>query len=305
MTDLITRLTLARPTETDSTELWAPTARAELLARVLTPAARRRPGRRTSAVAAAAGLVAVGLMAPVLDSGSAAAADLQDLARSAVTYDQTAPAPGTWIHEKTISLQRNSPAVGNGAVYDDRLETWTSWDGQVLRIDHRPSAGRTEYDIITDTAPASFQNPTAAYAATLPDDADGLLANLAPRVFGSSSHDEAMYGALVQLRAPTPFPHAPLQPCSRPWPASTTSRPPTPPSTVGPRSRSAMTRSRTSSTETVVFDRATGQSFSTHQSSEQSDYTSTTTLAEVVDQVPAEVLTAFRAHQREARDTRP
>ena len=54
----------------------------------------------------------------------------------------------------------------------------------------------------------------------------------------------------------------------------------------------------THSTESYVFDRQTGQGLSTHEHSRQSDYASTTTLSEVVDQVPADVLREFQAHTR-------
>jgi len=43
------------------------------------------------------------------------------------------------------------------------------------------------------------REPTPAFAQTLPDDAEGLRAYLDPKVFGSSSHSEALFEALTSL----------------------------------------------------------------------------------------------------------
>ncbi len=212
MTDLLSRLHAARPTESELESLWSDDDRAALLVRIET-ADPARPSRYR--YAAAVGIVAAAttalLVVPAtVDPPSAAAADLRALARTAASYGGPVLQEGTWLHQRATSVQRNSSTLGDGAVYSRERETWTRWDGRTLLVESDPTAGWTTYDVIdgshaiTDLeAPAfhdraSYQDPTPQFAATLPRTAEGLLAYLDGRVFGSSSHDEALYSALVE-----------------------------------------------------------------------------------------------------------
>lgn len=304
MTDLLNVLTEARPTDTELDALWSPRDREARLSRVL---AARRPRRTTLPIAAAAVATAVATAAtvaclsPLLGSGNAAAADLHLLARSAVQYDGPVLADGTWLHVKSSSVQHDHTTDHGDPVYAHDLESWTSWDGRTLLVDHGISDGTTEYAVIDDHAPASYQDPTPQFSAALPDTADGLLAYLDPRVSGSSSHTEALYEALTELAGSHTLPPATLaaafEALARLDHVTT--------SDVVVAGRAGIEVSYdealTSSTEAYVFDRATGQELSSHDQSSRSDYASTTTLSEVVSSVPATARAAFRAHGQRLR----
>lgn len=316
MTDLLHDLTGARPTDTDLDRLWSPAERAAVLDRVQLgrsgrPARRNR--RRGALLVAAAAVAAVVVVPGVIDSGDATAADLQGLALSAAAYDGSVLQPGSWLHETSTSVQRNRPPTREVARIDAERETWTRWDGRVLLIEHRPSAGWTTYDVVDGTDqiddvdavtpqnPASYQDPSPQFAATLPDTADGLLAYLDPRVFGSSSHQEALYSALTSLASSHTLPPQTLAATFEALAQVKDVR--TDDVTVGgrPGIEIRFTEDQTSSSGTLVVDRATGQVLSTRDRSRQSDYTSTTTLSEVVSEVPADVLTAFTTHAEGVR----
>ena len=287
----ITDLSPARPTQVELDHLWSPTS-------------GRRPHRfrRTALLVVAAAAAAVAVVAiPVLDSGDAVAADLHDLSRAAVSYDGPVLGEGSWLHERSESLQRNDAKLSDGAVLDTHRETWTRWDGRVLLIERRPSEGWTTYDVLDDDTPASYQEPTPAFAQTLPDDAEGLRAYLDPKVFGSSSHSEALFEALTSLATshtlPPPTLAAAYEALADIDNVST--------SDVEingrPAIRIAYEEAQTSSTDSIIVDRATGQVLSTSLRSLQSTYTSTTVLSEVVDTVPEDVLKAFQDHEEDVR----
>ena len=263
---------------------------------------RRRPRRAVRVVLLAAAAASVTVVAiPAFDSGDALAADLRDLSRAAVTYDGPVLEPGTWVHERSESLQRIDAALSDGTVLDTQRETWTRWDGQVLLIERRPSQGWTTYNVLDDQSPASFQNPTPAFAQTLPKDPEGLRAYLDPKVFGSTSHSEALFEALTGLAASHTLPPATLAAAYEAIADLDNVR--TADIEVDGRPAIEITyeEQSTSSTNSITADRATGQVLLASQQSLQSTYTSTTTLSEIVGTVPAAVLKAFQEHDEGIR----
>ena len=305
MTDLLSRLTEARPTTDELDRMWTPAQRDARLASLLADtAAARRPhrGRRVALLGAAATVAAAAAVVPtVLAPDDAAAADLRELALNAASYDGPVLTEGTWLHERSTSLQIDQPYDGHpGATYDHDRETWSSWDGRTLLLTERSaSRGSVEYDVLRDRAEPSYADPTPQFAATLPDDADGLRAYLDPRVHGSSSHQEAVYSALSQLIGSRTLPPRTLAAAYEALAGVedvTTAD-------VRVEGRPAVeigfVEDQTSSRETLVVDRATGQALSVRTLSEQSDYSSTTVLSEVVDGVPADVRAEFREHAGE------
>ena len=246
--------------------------------------------------AAVAGLALV--VPPALDGGDASAADLRELARAAVRYDGPVLAEGTWLHERSTSVQRNSSLFSDGAVYDNERETWTSWDGTVYLVEHRPSAGWTSYDVLDEKFEPSIGDPTPAFSATLPDEAEALRDYLDDHVSGSNSHDEALFDAVRTLTTSHTLPPrtlaAALEVLAEIDGVSTDD--------VEVDGRAAVEATFTQhyldalGTSTIVLDRATGQALSSEESNPGSTYRSTTTLSEVVDAIPAEVLAAFTTH---------
>jgi hypothetical protein len=266
------------------------------------PASARRPRRvrRAALLLAAAASVAV-VAIPVLDSGDAVAADLRELSQAALTYDSPALGRGTWLHERSESLQRNDANLSDGAILDTERETWTSWDGQILLIERRPSQGWTTYNVLDDQTPASYQDPTPAFAQTLPTDAEGLRAYLDPKVFGSSSHSEALFEALSGLATSHTLPPATLAAAYEA--IADIDNVNTSDVQIDGRPAIEITyeEDQTSSSDSITVDRATGQVLSATQQSLQSTYTSTTTLSEVLDTVPEAVLNAFEEHEEDVR----
>jgi len=287
----ITELSPARPTQVELDHMWS-------------SASGRRPRRfrRTAplVVAAAAAAVAV-VTIPALDSGDAVAADLRDLSRAAVSYDGPVLGEGSWLHERSESLQRNDAKLSDGAVLDTHRETWTRWDGQVLLIERRPSEGWTTYDVFDDDFPASYQEPTPAFAQTLPDDAEGLRAYLDSKVFGSSSHSEALFEALTGLATSHTLPPPTLAAAYEALADIDNVRTSDVQIDGRPAVEVTYEEELTSSTDSITVDRATGQVLSTSLHSLQSTYTSTTVLSEVVDTVPEDVLKAFKDHEEDVR----
>lgn len=287
----ITDLTPTRPTQVEFDHMWS-----------LTPGYRPRRLRRTALVlaATAAAIVAV-VSIPSLDSGDAVAADLRGLSQAAVSYDGPVLGEGSWLHERSESLQRNDPNSEEAAVLDTHRETWTRWDGRVLLIEQRPSEGWTTYNVLDDNTAASYQDPTPMFAQTLPDNAEGLRAYLDPKVFGSSSHSEALFEALTSLATSHTLPPPTLAAAYEALADVDHVR--TSDVTVDgrPAIEVAYEEELTSSTESITVDRATGQVLTTSLHSLQSTYTSNTTLSEVVDTVPPDVLRAFDEHEEDVR----
>lgn len=302
MTDLLTRLTDARPTATELDAQWSPAdraARLDSLRAARRPAtARPRAVRRTAWLAAAAAVAALVVVPTVVDSGDATAADLHALARSAVRYDGPVLAEGRWLHERSTSLQRNSRILSDGDVYDNERETWTAWDGTIYAVEHRPSAGWTSYDVLTEKFTPSYGDPTPQFAATLPDDAAGLRSYLDPLVSGSNSHDEALFSALTGLATSHTLPPRTLAAAFEAL--ADVDGVDTDQVTVDGRPAVAITFTQhyldALGTSSIVADRATGQVLSASELNPMSDYRSSTSLSEVVDEVPADVLVDFATY---------
>lgn len=303
MTDLMQQLIVARPTDDDLEAQWPQADRADLLDRIQ-HAAQQPPGGRRRTVVLLAAAVSLGVCVAgsgLVNPGGATAADLRALSMSAASYDGPVLQEGTWLHEKETSLQRNSASLGDGATLDLDRESWTRWDGRVLLIEHRPSAGWTSYDVIDGQSPPSYASPTPQFAASLPDDPAQLLSYLDGRVFGSSSHEEAMFEAVADLATSHTLPPRTLAAAFEALAQIAHVR--TKDVEVSGRSAVQVTYDEdlTSSSDSLVVDRSTGQVLATHQQSLQSDYVSTTRLSEVVTEVPAEILAAFRSHPEGVR----
>lgn len=317
MTDLLTRLHDARPGPDELEHLWPEAQSARLLDQILAgEAERRHRHRRRAGIALVAAATTAVLVLPTgVDTPSASAADLRALALSAAAYDGPVLAEGSWLHVRTTSLQRNSATLRPREVptIDAERETWTRWDGRQLVIEQRPSAGWTTYDVIDGSADisdvdappvggrASYQDPTPEFAASLPDSADGLLAYLDGRVFGSSSHDEALYSALTGLATSHTLPPRTLAATFEALAQVDGVRTEDVRGEGGPAVEIGFEDRVTSSSETIVVDRVTGQALAVRQRSRLGDYTSTTTLSQVVPAVPTDVLAAFDTYEEGVR----
>lgn len=317
MTDLLNRLSVARPTDTELEAMWSVPDRAALVRRIDAAGAVRSARYRTAAALglAAAAVTAFSVIPVAVDTPEAAAADLRALALTAASYDGPVLQEGAWLHERSETLQRNSPTRqgGDGGVYDRERETWTRWDGRVLLVEYSPSAGWTSYDVIDGAHaisdidapafddPASFQDPTPRFAATLPDTTEGLLSYLDERVFGSSSHDEALYHALIDLATSHTLPPATLAATFGALAEIDGVRT----DDVRVQGESAVEVSfaedASGSVDTMVVDAATGQVLSMREESANSTFTSTTTLSEVVPAIPSAVVDAFGTHREGVR----
>jgi hypothetical protein len=222
--------------------------------------------------ATAAAIVAV-VSIPSLDSGDAVAADLRGLSQAAVSYDGPVLGEGSWLHERSESLQRNDPNSKEVAVLDTHRETWTRWDGRVLVIEQRPSEGWTTYNVLDDSTAASYQDPTPVFAQTLPDNAEGLRAYLDPKVFGSSSHSEALFEALTSLATSHTLPPPTLAAAYEALADVDHVRTSHVTADGRPAIEVAYEEGLTSSTDSITVDRATGQVLTTSLHSLQSTYT--------------------------------
>jgi len=299
MTDLMQRLTAARPTDNDLEAAWSASDRDLALAKLRARSTRPRVRRRAPWLAAAA---VVGLCAfPIVSSlGDSSAQALTELA--AIASDQSGPqlAPGTFLHMKTEAVQENSRIFNDGETLDTNREQWVSWEGDVLAIDTRPSAGWTEYQEFpgADREPSSFSGPTPEFAGSLPDSAPELAAFLNENVSGSNSHDEAMFVAITDLARSNFLPPetlgAALEVLSDVDGVSVND--------VEVDGRSAVEVSyqswwqRLIVRKTVTIDKQTARVIGERDSDPTGSYRVDTILAEVVSEVPADVLAAFKAH---------
>ena len=114
---------------------------------VSTRAGTRRSRRRSAWLAVAATVVGFIAVPTVLTSGGASAREnLLALSDVAATTNDPVIAPGSYLHIKTVSLQRDSATHNDGRRLDTHREEWVRWDGATWIIDTRPSAGWTEYN---------------------------------------------------------------------------------------------------------------------------------------------------------------
>lgn len=298
MPDLMQQLQDARPTKVQLEKMWPEEQRTGALARVLsTPSSTRRHPRWVAALVAAATVAGLAVLPAVIGSGEAAAqADLKALAMAAVAADGPVIEEGTFLHVKTEALQQNSARFSDGETLDTNRESWVRWDGVTWAIDTRPSAGWREYHVFPRSTEPFLGNPTPEFAASLPDDPDALRAYLDEHVSGSSSHEEAIFVAVSDLARSHFLPPetlaAALQVLADVEGVETKDV------TVQGRSAVEITYSSfwglRTGRDSITVDRDTARVISENQSSPGGTYQLTTTLVEVVEEIPQDVRTDFQ-----------
>jgi len=299
MTDLMDRLSGARPTDAELAEAWPAGEQDALLARVRAEAgAPVRGRRRTVWFAAAAAVALVAVVPPVLGGGDASArAEVLELAAVAADADDPLIAPGSFLHVRTESLQENS-VLNGGAAYEVHREAWVAWDGTEWAVDTYPRIGATETMRLDRSEEPSFGSPTPEFIASLPDVSDEFRTYLDQHVSGSSSHDEALFTAVTDMA----------------WSHLLT------PDVLAVALESIADIDRLRTEDVVVdgreaveisfrpwwvgllgvqsftIDKENAQVLRMRSSDPGGTYEMTTTLVEVVDEVPAEVLTTIEQH---------
>jgi len=300
------RLTQARPTDLDLREAWPLEERAALLARVRATATREvrcHPHRRAVWLAAAS-VTALAVIPTVLDGGDAQARnDIRQLAAAAADTDGFSFGPGTYLHVKTESVQENSRVFGDGRTYDTNREAWIRWDGAQWAVDTRPSAGWIEYHYFAPSTDIGFSSPTPQFVAQLPDAPAELREYLDNNVSGSNSHDEALFVAITDLANSHLLDPATLAVALE----AITDVDGVKTEDVEVEGREAVEISyrrfhlNVLGVDSVTIDKETAQVLRVRSSSPGGTYTSTTTLAESVDRIPALVLAA---HDKYGNGTR-
>jgi hypothetical protein len=292
------RLTQARPTDDDLRDTWPPEERAALLAGVRARAltdVRRRPHRRAMWLVAAS-VTAIAVVPTVLEGGDAHARnDIRQLAAAAADTDGLTFGPGTYLHVKTESVQENSRIFGDGRTLDTNREVWVRWDGAQWAVDTRPSAGWTEYHYFAPSSDIGFSSPTPQFVAHLPDAPAELREYLDTNVSGSNSHDEALFFAVTDLANS----HL-LDPATLAVALEAIA------DVDGVKTEDVEVEGREAveisyrrfhfnllGVDSVTIDKETAQVLRVSSSSPGGTYTSTTTLAESVDRIPAPVLAAY------------
>ncbi|MFN7150115.1 MAG: hypothetical protein ACK4V6_11615 [Microthrixaceae bacterium] len=297
MNDLMQQLHDSRPTDAELNQMWPTSDRDRVLGRIQkgrTPATTTRTRRRTAWLASAAAIAAVVLVPNVIDTG-AAEAGLTDLAMAAVTADGPIIAEGTYLHVKTEAVQRNSSLFGDGKTRETNRESWIRWDGKIWAIDTRPSAGWREYHLFTQTEAPSINQPTPKFAASLPRNAKALGEYLHENVQGSNSHEEAIFVAVTDLASSNFLPPetlaAGLEVLAE---------------VDGVETKDVVVRGRPGveisfnrfffdivAKQTYTLDKATARVIAVEDSDPTGTYERETTLVEVVDRIPQEVLDTY------------
>lgn len=297
-TDLMNRLADARPTDVHLAEAWPAIEQDTLLDRIRDEAGLppRRVRRRTALLAAVAAVSALVVVPTVISVGDASAReDILALARMAAEVDGPAFGPGTFLHVKTESLQENSRLLGDGATYETHREAWRRWDGTQWAVDTDPRRGFVDYYVFeTETVP-SFGSPTPEFLASLPDTATEFRAYLDQHVSGSNSHDEALFVAVTDMARSGMLDPATLSLALEA--IADIGRVHTKDVLVEGRPAVEISFRRfwvaAIAVESLTIDTETAQVLRTSSSDPGGTYESTTTLLEVVDEVPADVLAVF------------
>lgn len=232
--DVMDKLAHLRPEAENLEQRWPTAQRAELAERIRRdelgaqarlhhrPAPRRFRSRRYRLVAVStlvAAVVATAVVVPTLlpegtpgGASPAAAAALERLARVAADTPADTASPGQFVHtvvrNHQVGVFLDGPPYPGTRDLDDRYESWTGSDGQVWRRDTAVAKAR---DGKVDGGgkdtlffPASVGE--AGYDSSLPTDADELEIYLRSHVHGSSSTDEAVFGALGDVLRSTTAP---------------------------------------------------------------------------------------------------
>lgn len=310
MPDLMQHLQAARPTDDELDRMWPSEQRDRALDGILASDASQHPGRpgdgrgsrrRTAWLAAAATIPAVALVPVVLDSGEAAAqADLEHLAQVAAGSGGPLIAEGTYLHVTTEAVQRNSRIFGDGRTLDTFREQWVRWDGKTWAIDSRPSAGWQEYFVFPRQAEPAANQPTPEFAASLPDEPEALRAYLEEHVSGSSSHEEALFDAVSDLVHSHFLPPETLSAAL--GALADVDGVSTEDVVVDGRPAVEITYSHwlgLLGRHSITVDRETAQVVSERSLDPGGSYELTTTLVEVVDDIPADVREDFERHEGE------
>lgn len=295
MTDLMQRLRQARPTDADFDRIWPAEDRAAALDRILTNTTAPRPHRRRAWLVAAAVIGALVVVANLLNVGGTAQAELRELAMAAARADGPVIEQGTYLHVKTEAIQRNSSLFGDGQTYATNRESWVRWDGRIWAIDSSPSARWREYHEFPRPQQPYVNYPTPEFAASLPDDADSLRTYLDKHVTGSNSHDQAIFVAITDLARSHYLPPKTLSAALKVL--ADVDGVDTRDVTVLGRDAVEVTYSRfwgLLGQQTVVLDRATARVIAEHDSDPGGSYDLTTTLVEVVDQIPDDIRQTFQ-----------
>jgi hypothetical protein len=298
VTDLMNRIAASRPTDADLDAAWPLEDRAALLDRVRAQSSteRRRPWLRGGWLAAAAAIAAVVLVLPVLNGGNAQArVEILRLASVASNSEGLIFGPGTYIHVKTKSVQENSRLFGDGQRRDTDREAWVRWDGAEWAIDTRPSAGWTEYQRFAAPTKGNFDSPTPEFVAQLPDRSAALRNYLNATVSGSNSHDQALFVAVTDLASS----HL-LDPGTLAVALKAIA------DVDGVKTKDTVVEGRDAveisyrrfyfglfGVDSFTIDKKTAQVLQVTSSSPGGTYTSTTTMTQTVDEIPANVLAAY------------
>lgn len=305
-TDLMSRLTAARPTDANLAEAWPAVEQDALLDRTRDEAGlpHRRVRRRTAWMAGVAAVSAFVVVPSVISVGDASArGELLALALLAAEVDGPVFAPGTFLHMKTESVQENSRFVEGGATYETHREAWLRWDGTLWAVDTDPRRGFIDHNVFEAPTEPSFGAATPEFVASLPDTAAELRAYLDENVSGSNSHDEALFTAVTDMASsrmldPATFAVA-LEAIADIGRVRT--------SDVVVEGREAVEISfrpfwvAAIAAESMTIDKETAQVLRTSSSNPTGTYESTTTLLEVIGEVPAEVLAIFDRYGDGAR----
>ncbi|MBK8462685.1 MAG: hypothetical protein IPL36_06575 [Nigerium sp.] len=198
MVDLISR---TRPSDEALAHEWTPEQRRLLLDDVMAGRARRVPTKRRAWPVAVAASLAAALMLVVPVAvpgwlGTAAAGDLNDLARVAAAQTALEWGDTQFLRVQSVETQTGAPdaasqtpAVDRRVTHDDYYATdgW-QWSDRTVN-------GRVERYLFSPGW--GWQRPD--YAATLPTEPHLLDAFLRLRVLGSTSQDEAVFIAIGDM----------------------------------------------------------------------------------------------------------
>lgn len=285
MTNLLDR---TRPTRDAVAGEWTSADSARILETVKSTPTQRRHARRWLIGAAAAG-VAGALTVPALVPGwflpSASAAELEPVAAAAGARPSLTWVEGQFLHTRTTTSQHDRD-VNSDRVIDD----WRTPDGWTWSRRGRAGAAPNEFFIF----PPAFGWMRPGYAATMPTEPHLLDAFLRARVSGSTSQDEAVFVAIGDMLREEAAP-ADLRAASIRVLGMNPHVKVTKVTVAGkPAVRAAFVdeAARPGSQQSLVLDSASGHLLGEELSHPQGRYTSTVTVREVVDALPADVVKA-------------
>lgn len=300
-------LAASRPSDVELTETWTLARETSVLDTVLDDLHRRRepfdrgradvtrrfPRRATrrrvlALGGVAAALAAVAVVAPaVMDSKSAtASAAVAQLATSARRTEPAVIPDGKFLH-RVVEQDQQSPDTSMDAGRST-LESWTAPDGRIWRRDVRREGVEYFSFPALDRGPIDY---SPAGARSLPSDPGALRRLLDARVQGSSSHNEAVFVALGDVLRMGYVPAATRAAAIE----VAGSLPEVTATQAGGRTTLSFADEeiRAGVVQSLVFDTGTAALVAEETTSRVNNmrFTSATTVSEIVDEIPAEVLT--------------